>query len=185
MALVPSTMPELGIPAPPFSLPDTNGKLVSLDDFAAAPALLVVFWCSHCPYVKHIREGFVTFAREYQAKHLAVVAISSNDTGSHPQDGPEHMRADVAEFGYTFPYVHDDSQDVARAYQAACTPDFFLYDANGLLAYRGRFDGATPGNDTPVTGNELRAAADTVLAGEQPATEQMPSIGCNIKWRTQ
>ena len=185
MALVPSTMPELGIPAPSFSLPDTNGKLVSLDDFAGAPALLVVFWCSHCPYVRHIREAFVSFAQEYQAKQAAIVAISSNDTVSHPQDGPEAMRADVEEFGYTFPYLHDDSQDVARDYQAACTPDFFLYDADRLLAYRGRFDAATPGNDVPVTGNDLRAAMDTVLAGQQPKAEQMPGIGCNIKWRTE
>jgi len=177
-------MPELGIPAPGFALPDTNGKLVSLDDFAAAPALLVAFWCSHCPYVQHIREAFVTFAREYQAKGVAIVAISSNDAGSHPQDGPENMRADVEEFGYTFPYLYDATQDVARTYQAACTPDFFLYDADGLLAYRGRFDAATPGNDTSISGNELRAAIDAVLAGEKPEAEQMPSIGCNIKWRT-
>jgi len=185
MALVPSTMPELGIPAPPFSLPDTSGKLVSLDDFAAAPALLVAFWCNHCPYVRHIREAFVTFAREYQAKQVSIVAISSNDTVSHPQDSPAYMRKDAEEFGYAFPYLYDASQDIARAYDAACTPDFFVYDANRQLAYRGRFDAATPGNDAPVTGNELRAAIDTVIEGRRPKAEQMPSIGCNIKWRTQ
>jgi peroxiredoxin len=178
-------MPELGIPAPPFSLPDTNGKLVSLDDLAAAPALLIAFWCNHCPYVKHVRGAFVEFAKEYQAKGLAVVAICSNDAVSHPEDSPENMRKEATKYGYPFPYLHDASQEIARAYAAACTPDFFLYDADRQLAYRGRFDAATPGNDVPVTGAELRAAADTVLAGQQPDPEQMPSIGCNIKWRAQ
>jgi thiol-disulfide isomerase/thioredoxin len=144
--------------------------------------LLVAFWCSHCPYVRHIRQGFTAFAREYQAKDVAIIAISSNDEVSHPQDGPAQMRADVEEFGYTFPYLRDASQEVARTYEAACTPDFFLYDADRRLAYRGRFDAATPGNDIPVTGNEMRAAIDTLLSGKSIGAEQIPSIGCSIKW---
>jgi peroxiredoxin len=182
VALVPSNMPALGLPAPDFTLTDTDGRSVSLADFSAAPVLLVAFWCSHCPYVRHIRQGFAAFAREYQAKDVAIIAISSNDEVSHPQDGPAQMRADVEEFGYTFPYLRDASQEVARAYEAACTPDFFLYDANRRLAYRGRFDAATPGNDVPVTGNEMRAAIDTLLSGQAIGAEQMPSIGCSIKW---
>lgn len=183
MTLVPSTMPELGLPAPRFSLPDTAGRTVTIDDFSEAPALLVTFWCSHCPFVRHIREGFATFAREYQAKDVAIVAISSNDEISHPQDGPEQMRADVEEFGYTFPYLRDASQEVAHAYQAACTPDFFLYDQNRKLVYRGRFDAATPNNNVPVTGEDMRAAINALLAGKPLSAEQTPGIGCNIKWK--
>jgi peroxiredoxin len=183
MALVPSNMPELGLPAPNFELPDTDGGRVALDNFSDAPALLVAFWCSHCPYVQHIREGFIAFAREYQQKGLAVVAISSNDEVTHPQDGPEAMRSDVEKFGYTFPYLHDASQEVAHACEAACTPDFFLYDGERRLAYRGRFDGASPGNDVAVTGDELRAVTDALLSGRPISAEQMPSIGCNIKWK--
>jgi peroxiredoxin len=183
MALVPSTMPDLGLPAPRFSLPDAAGGTVSIDDFSDAPVLLVAFWCSHCPFVRHIREEFAAFAREYQAKNVAVVAISSNDDASHPQDGPEQMRADVEAFGYTFPYLRDATQEVARAYEAACTPDFFLYNENRRLVYRGRFDGATPSNDVPVTGADMRVAVDALLAGQPLAPEQTPSIGCNIKWK--
>ena len=184
MALTPSTMPKLGIPAPSFALPDTDGNIVSLDDFSETSALLVAFWCNHCPYVQHIREKFVEVAGEYQQKNVGIVAISSNDVTTHPQDGPDAMRADAEEFGYTFPYLYDATQDIARAYEAACTPDFFLYDSGLKLAYRGRFDAATPGNDIAVTGDELSAALDTVLLGKLPGSEQMPSIGCNIKWRT-
>lgn len=176
-------MPELGLPAPDFALPDTNGNLVALGDFAGKP-LLVAFWCNHCPYVKHINSAFASFAAEYQAKGLGIVAISANDVSTHPQDGPDEMHKMAGQSGYVFPYLYDESQAVARAYAAACTPDFFLYDAGHKLVYRGRFDGSTPGNDVPVTGAELRTAVDALLAGEAIAPEQNPSIGCNIKWRT-
>ena len=183
MTLTPSNMPELGRPAPEFALPDTDGHTVRLADFAASPALLVVFWCNHCPYVKHVRRGFVDFAREYQARGLAVVAINSNDEQTHPQDSPARMREVAAEFGYSFPYLYDASQDVARAFQAACTPDFFLYDAQRELVYRGQFDASRPGNNVPVTGADLRAAVDALMAGEPVAAQQLPSIGCNVKWK--
>jgi peroxiredoxin len=176
-------MPELGLPAPDFALSDTNGRLVSLADFAGQP-LLVAFWCNHCPYVKHINSAFASFAAEYQAKGLSIVAISANDVTTHPQDGPDEMKQMAEQSGYVFPYLYDESQSVAKAYEAACTPDFFLYDASHKLVYRGRFDGSTPGNDVAVTGAELRAATDALLAGEAIAPEQNPSIGCNIKWRT-
>jgi len=183
VAVTPSNMPALGIPAPDFSLPDTSGKHVSLDDFSAAPALLVAFWCNHCPFVKHLREGFVEFAREYEARGLATVAINANDADNYPDDGPDAMRAAAEQFGYGFPYLYDEDQSVARAYAAACTPDFFLYDSDRRLVYRGQFDASRPGNDLPVDGRDLRAAADSVLAGKAPAPEQLPSIGCNIKWK--
>jgi peroxiredoxin len=177
-------MPDLGTPAPDFALPDTStGRTVRRDDFSSSPALLVAFWCNHCPFVKHIEQGFVSFAREYQGKGLAVVAISANDAGAYPEDGPDAMRSAATSHGYTFPYLHDESQAVARAYQAACTPDFFLYDAGRRLAYRGQFDASRPGNDVPVTGADLRAAVDALLAGRSPSADQRPSIGCNIKWK--
>ena len=184
MALTPSTMPELGLPAPAFSLPDTGGRSVQLEDFAAQPALLVAFWCNHCPYVKHIRAGFVEFVREYQPRGLAVVAISANDVTTHPADSPDAMRAEARQHGFGFPYLYDESQDVARAYDAACTPDFFLYDDDRRLVYRGQFDGSRPGNDVAVTGADLRRAVDAVLAGQDVPGEQTPSIGCNIKWKS-
>lgn len=183
MALTSSQMAELGTPAPDFDLPDATGRRVALDDYAEAPALLVVFWCNHCPFVRHIRRAFAEFAREYVARGLAIVAINSNDIRTHPEDDAEHMRAESAEFGYSFDYLIDESQDVARAYHAACTPDFFLYDRARRLVYRGQFDPSRPGNGVPITGKDLRAAADAVLAGEPVSSEQAPSIGCNIKWK--
>ena len=183
MVLTPSKMPELGGPAPDFALPDTAGVHVRRDDFAGAPALLVAFWCNHCPYVRHIREAFAALVHEYQEQGLAAVAINANDASAYPDDSPEQMRIEAARFVYSFPYLYDESQDVARAYQAACTPDFFLYDAQRRLVYRGQFDDSRPGNDQPVTGADLRAALDAVLAGRPVPGEQRPGIGCNIKWK--
>jgi len=184
MALTPSNMPALGQSAADFRLPNTEGLPVELRDFAEAPALLVAFWCNHCPYVIHIRSAFVAFAREYQARGLAVVAINANDAEQYPQDGPAAMRAAAAEFGYSFPYLFDASQSVAKAYGAACTPDFFLYDQQRELVYRGQFDASRPGKERPADGADLRAAVDALLAGEKIHPEQVPSIGCNIKWRS-
>jgi peroxiredoxin len=183
MARTESTMLELGTPAPDFSLPDTEGRPVGLADFDGAAALLVVFMCNHCPYVKHIRDGLADFAREYGAKGLAVAGISANDVGTHPQDGPEQMAEEAREAGYTFPYLYDESQAVAQAYRAACTPDFFLFDKDRRLVYRGQFDDSRPGNELPVTGRDLRAAVDAVLAGQPVPAQQKPSMGCNIKWK--
>ena len=183
MARTPSTMLALGTTAPAFRLPDYDGRLHSLEDFAAQPALLVAFICSHCPFVRHLRKEFAAFAREYAARGLAVVAINSNDVVAYPQDGPDAMRAEAAELGYGFPYLLDESQDVAKSYQAACTPDFFLFDATRRLVYRGQFDDSRPGTERPVTGADLRAAVDALLAGHPPVAEQRPSLGCNIKWR--
>lgn len=178
-----STMMPLGTRAPEFRLPDTGGELVSLEDFQGADALLVAFLSNHCPYVKHIRRGLAEFAREYGEHGLATVAINSNDTERYPDDSPERMGSVKDEVGFVFPYLFDESQDVAKAYRAACTPDFFLFDDELELAYRGRFDASRPGNKVPVTGEDLRAAADAVLEGRRPSGEQLPSMGCNIKWK--
>lgn len=175
MAATPSTMLELGTTAPLFSLPDVDGGNVCLDDFWSADALLVVFVSNHCPYVKHIRQGLVELAREYQPRGAAFVAIGANDLERYPQDRPEP--------GYPFPYLLDETQSVARAYRAACTPDFYLFDRDRSLVYRGQFDDSRPGNDRPVTGADVRAALDAVLRGEAPSPEQTPSIGCSIKWK--
>jgi len=183
MALTPSTMLPLGTAAPDFKLPDTTGKLVALADFANAPALLVAFICNHCPYVKHIRRGLADFAREYQAKGVAIVAINSNDVKNYPDDSPAKMAEEVKLAGYSFPYLYDESQKVARAYQAACTPDFFLFDRARKLVYRGQMDDSRPSSGTPVTGADLRAALDAVLASKPVAAHQVPSMGCNIKWK--
>jgi len=183
MVMTPSTMLPLGTVAPDFSLPDPQGRTVALADFAGAPGLLVMFLCNHCPFVQHIRTELARFASEFAARGLAIVGINSNDTVSHPEDGPENMAVEAQRFGYRFPYLVDASQQVAKAYRAACTPDFFLFDRNGRLVYRGQFDGSRPGNDEPVTGADLRAAAAAVLAGRQAPAEQKPSVGCNIKWR--
>jgi peroxiredoxin len=184
MALTPSTMLPLGTPAPDFSLTDTvSGRPVSLADFNDRHALLVAFICNHCPYVKHIADGFAAFVREYQDKGLAVVAISANDPGHRKEDGPEFMAEEAKQRGYVFPYLFDDEQRVAKAYRAACTPDFFLFDAERRLVYRGQFDDSRPGNDRPVTGRDMRAAVDAALAGAPVPAEQVPSIGCNIKWK--
>ena len=183
MTLTPSTMLELGTPAPRFRLPDTEGRLLTLADFKDAPALLVVFMCNHCPYVKHIRPALAAFAREFQPKGLAVVGINSNDAAKHPDDSPEKMVDEVALAGYTFPYLYDETQETAKVYRAACTPDFFLFDKDRKLVYRGQFDDSRPGNNVPLTGKDLRDAVNAVLAGKSPSAEQKPSIGCNIKWK--
>jgi peroxiredoxin len=183
MVMTASTMLELGTSAPGFSLPDTEGNLVCLADFMDAPALLVVFMCNHCPYVKHVADQLAALAREYQKKGVAVVGINANDWDSYPDDSPAKMSEEVARRGYTFPYLHDESQEVAKAYRAACTPDFFVFDFERRLAYRGQMDDSRPGGDTPVTGRDLRAALDAVLAHKPVRKSQKPSLGCNIKWR--
>jgi len=184
MAKTASTMLELGTPAPDFSLPEpVTGKIVALADFQNKPGLLVIFMCNHCPYVKHIRAGLAEFAREYQAKGLAIVAISANDVENFPDDSPQKMAEEVTAAGYVFPYLYDETQAVAKAYKAACTPDFFLFDAERKLVYRGQFDDSRPGSDIPVTGSDLRAAAAALLVGQSISAEQKASIGCNIKWK--
>jgi peroxiredoxin len=183
MAATASTMLPLGTAAPDFHLPDATGHLVSRDDFAGSSALLVMFLCNHCPYVKHVAEEVVRLAREYQARGVGVVAISSNDVAQHPEDGPVRMAEVAAAMGATFPYLYDEAQDVAKAYHAACTPDFFLFGADRRLAYRGQLDGARPGNDVPVSGHDLRAALDAVRAGTPVPEPQRPSLGCSIKWK--
>ena len=183
MALTPSTMLPLGTPAPDFRLPDTGGKMVALADFKSAPALAVLFICNHCPYVQHIRAGLAQFGRDYQVRGAAIVAISANDIQSHPDDSPAKMAIEAKAVGYTFPYLYDETQAVAKAYRAACTPDIFLFDSNRKLVYRGQFDASRPGNGIPVTGKDLRAAMDAVLAGRPVSERQTASMGCNIKWK--
>ena len=184
MAATQSTMLGLGAPAPDFTLPDAvSGRAVRLADFAGKQGLLVMFLCPHCPYVKHIQGALAALLAEYRGQPLGIVAISSNDVAQFPEDGPEGLRQSALDLGFDFPYCYDESQEVAKAYQAACTPDFFLFDHDRRLAYRGQFDSARPKNSEPVTGADLRAALDAVLAGHAPAGEQRPSIGCNIKWK--
>ncbi len=184
MAVTPSTMLPLGTPAPEFSLPDPDGRRWSLADFADARALVVVFISNHCPYVKHIKAELAAFAREVQQAHdVATVAIMANDYEAYPDDHPDEMRRDAERFGYPFPYLIDGDQSVAKAYRAACTPDFFLFDRDRTLVYRGQFDGARPGNDEPITGGDLRAAIEALATDRPVPAEQTPSIGCNIKWR--
>lgn len=183
MAATESTMLELGTPAPDFDLPDPAGNRVRLDDFADAKGLVVAFICNHCPFVKHIREGLAEYAREYSGRGIALVAINANDFVNYSGDTPERMQEEAEKYGYTFPYVYDETQAVAKAYRAACTPEFYLFDGDRQLVYRGRFDGATPGNDEPVTGADLRRATDALLAGGKPDDDQHPGIGCNIKWK--
>jgi peroxiredoxin len=177
-----STMLPLGTQAPDFSLVNTDSQTVSLSDFSGKPALLVMFICNHCPFVKHIAEELSVLGREYQSRGAGIVAISSNDSTKHPEDSPEQMVHESENRGYVFPYLFDEDQAVAKAYKAACTPDFFLFDGEQKLAYRGQLDASRPGNGIPVTGTDLRSALDAILSG-QPVTEnQTPSIGCNIKW---
>jgi thiol-disulfide isomerase/thioredoxin len=182
MPATPSTMLDLGTPAPQFRLRDATGAAVSSDQFVGFP-FLVAFLCPHCPFVKHVRAGFAQFANEYQGKGLAIVAINSNDLDAFPDDGPVSMKKEMEEGAYTFPYLIDSDQSIAKAFRAACTPDFFLFDSDHKLVYRGQFDASRPGNEVPVTGSDLRAAADALLAGQTPNPEQRPSIGCNIKWK--
>lgn len=177
-----STMRQLGTPAPDFSLINVDGQTVSLSDFRGQPTL-VMFICNHCPFVKHIAPELARLAPEYQAKGVAIVAINSNDASMHPDDSPERMVQEVEERGYTFPYLYDETQEVAKAYHAACTPDFFLFDKDHRLYYRGQLDASRPQNGIPVTGSDLRAALDALLAGQPAPEKQIPSIGCNIKWR--
>jgi peroxiredoxin len=183
MVLMPSTMLPLGTKAPDFKLPNVDGRNVSLADFAGAPAYLIVFMCNHCPYVKHVAPQLARLAREYQAKGVAVIGINSNDVATHPADSPEQMVHEVESREYTFPYLFDETQSVAKAYQAACTPDFYVFDKSQKLIYRGQMDASRPDSGIPVTGNDLRAALDAVLAGKTPPADQKPSIGCNIKWK--
>ncbi|MEE8483072.1 MAG: thioredoxin family protein [Nitrospinota bacterium] len=182
MSLTPSTMLALGTPAPDFKLADTDGKTVSLSDFADKPALLVAFICNHCPYVKHVSKGLAGLARDFQDKGCAVVCINSNDANNYPEDSPKNMAREKKTSGYTFPYLYDDTQRVAKAYRAACTPDFYLFDNERKLVYRGQMDGSRPGNGVPVTGGDLRNALDVILAGKPAPEKQTPSMGCNIKW---
>ncbi|HMP81555.1 MAG TPA: thioredoxin family protein [Verrucomicrobiota bacterium] len=184
MARTESTMLPLGTAAPDFKLPDTDGKLVSPADFNGKPALLVMFICNHCPFVKHIRDGLAQLGRDYIPRGAAIVAISSNDVANHPEDSPARMKDEAKAAGYIFPYLYDESQSVAKAYRAACTPDFFLFDKDRKLIYRGQFDDSRPGNGIPVTGKDLRAALDAVLAGKTVSTAQKASLGCNIKWKS-
>jgi peroxiredoxin len=184
MALTPSTMLPLGTMAPDFKLPDTNGKIVSPADFKDAPALLVIFMCNHCPYVVHLRAGLAQLARDYLPKRVAIVGINANDVANYPEDCPARMRDEVKSAGYSFPYLYDETQAVAKAYRAACTPDLFLFDRYRKLVYRGQFDDSRPGNGIPVTGKDLRAALDAVLAGKPVSLSQKASMGCNIKWKS-
>jgi peroxiredoxin len=178
-----STMKKLGTPAPDFQLMNVDGRLVGLADFDDQPALLVIFMCNHCPFVKHVAGGLTQLALDYMPKGVAVVGINSNDPGVQPQDSPEQMVHEAEQRGYPFPYLYDETQEVAKAYGAACTPDFFLFDKKRQLVYRGQLDASRPGNNVPVTGKDLRAALDAFLAGKPPPEQQIPSIGCNIKWR--
>lgn len=183
MALTESTMLELGTTAPDFELRDVvNGKTVHRDDFRGQKGLLVMFICTHCPYVKHIEKGIAQLGSDYAGK-LGIVAISSNDAQNYPDDSPEGLKKQAQRLGFMFPYLYDESQAVARAYDAACTPDIYLFDKDFKLVYRGQFDGSRPGNGVPITGQDLRAALDAVLHGEKPGLDQKASIGCNIKWK--
>jgi peroxiredoxin len=183
MARTPSTMLPLGTPAPDFSLINVDGQTVSLSDFQNAPALLVMFICNHCPYVKHVADQLAQLGHEYTQRNASIVAINSNDVANHPADSPEQMVAEAEMRGYVFPYLYDETQEVAKAYHAACTPDFFLFDADKKLAYRGQLDSSRPDSGIPVTGGDLRAALDAVLGGKKPSADQKSSLGCNIKWK--
>ncbi len=176
-------MSPLGTTAPDFALPSPEGKTVALADFKNAPALLVVFMCNHCPYVQHVRSGLAAMARDFQKRGVAVVGINANDVRNYPADSPAKMREEIRAAGYTFPYLYDESQAVAKAYRAACTPDFYLFDQERKLVYRGQMDDSRPGNGIPVTGNDLRAAVEAVLAKKPVSSKQKASIGCNIKWK--
>jgi peroxiredoxin len=183
MVRTPSTMLALGTRAPDFALPNVDGRTVTLADAAGPRGTLVMFICNHCPFVKHVADQLAALGREYLPRGIGVVAISSNDVSSHPADSPEQMVHEAEDRGYVFPYLYDETQEVAHAYHAACTPDFFLFDGDRKLAYRGQLDSSRPGNDVPVTGADLRAAIDALLAGRPVPAEQRPSLGCNIKWK--
>ena len=177
-------MKELGTRAPDFALRDVvSGKTVTRKDVGGSKGMLVMFICRHCPFVKHVQDELAKIGRDYAGRGVGIVAISSNDVASHPEDSPTKLAYQAQELQFTFPYLFDESQDVARAYDAQCTPDFFLYDAQGKLVYRGQLDDSRPGNDIPVTGKDLRAALDALIDGRLISSQQRPSIGCNIKWR--
>ena len=184
MARTPSTMLDLGTAAPSFELPDSvSGSTISLASFAGKKGLLVMFICNHCPFVKHINDELVRLGKDYAGSDLGIVAINSNDVDAHPDDAPDKMKANAEALGYAFPYCYDATQDVAKAYAAACTPDFFLFDEGRKLVYRGQLDGSRPENGVAINGQDLRAAISAVLAGSAVAEDQQPSIGCNIKWK--
>ncbi|OJJ17086.1 thioredoxin family protein [marine bacterium AO1-C] len=184
MALTPTRQIPLGFTAPDFSLPDTvSGKTLSLDELASDKATVVMFICNHCPYVKHVNEGLVQLAQDYLLKGVAFIAISSNDVANYPEDSPARMTAMAKTLGYPFPYLYDETQEVAKAYSAECTPDFSIFDGDRKCVYRGQLDGSRPGSGTPVTGEDIRKALDAMLAGESVSAEQIPSVGCNIKWK--
>ena len=184
MVRTPSTMLPLGTPAPDFALPNVDGRTVSFADAAGARGTVVMFICNHCPFVKHVADHLAALGREYLPRGVGFVAISSNDVSTHPADSPEQMVHEAEARGYPFPYLYDETQDVAKAYRAACTPDFYLFDSGRALVYRGQLDGSRPGGDVPVTGHDLRVALDALLAGRPPLAEQIPSLGCNVKWRS-
>ena len=182
MAATPSTMLDLGTTLPPFRLRDINGKAVTSNDFGGSRGLLVAFICPHCPYVRHVRAEFARLAKEIQDRGISVIAINSNDATAFPDDSPDGMRKEASEVGYTFSYLVDDTQEVAKSFRAACTPDFFLFDSQRRLVYRGQFDDSRPKSEVPVTGKDVRAAVDALLAGTPIPADQRPSLGCNIKW---
>jgi len=183
MVRTPSTMLPLGTQAPDFELPNVDGRMVGLAEAAGPRGTVVMFICNHCPFVKHVADHLAMVARDYASRGIGFVAISSNDVAAHPADSPEQMVREAEDRGYLFPYLYDETQEVAKAYHAACTPDFYLFDAESKLAYRGQLDSSRPGNDLPVTGSDLRGAIDALLAGRPPRDDQKPSIGCNIKWK--
>ncbi len=183
MVRTPSTMLPLGTRAPDFELPNVDGRMLGLAEAAGPQGTVVMFICNHCPFVKHVADHLAMVARDYASRGIGFVAISSNDVAVHPADSPEQMVREAEDRGYLFPYLYDETQEVAKAYHAACTPDFYLFDAEMKLAYRGQLDSSRPGNDLPVTGSDLRGAIDALLAGRPPRDDQKPSIGCNIKWK--
>ena len=185
MAATPSTMMPLGTIAPDFTLPDTvTGRTMSLQELKSDQATVIMFICNHCPFVKHVQHGLITLANDYQPRGVSFVAISSNDIEGYPDDAPDKMKEVAEQFSYPFPYLFDESQDVAKAYDAACTPDFYIFDKDLKCVYRGQLDDSRPGNLIPVTGRDIRVALDSMLRGEPVNPDQMPSIGCNIKWKT-
>lgn len=184
MAVTPSSMLPLGTKAPAFQLPDTRtGKIISLEQLKSDKGTVIMFICNHCPYVKHIQTKLVDIAKKYQAEGISFIAISSNNADNYPADGPENMRKEAEAHGYTFPYLYDETQAVAKSYHAACTPDLYIFDGDLACVYRGRFDGASPGNGVAVTGHDLSVALDALLSGKSINADQKPSIGCNIKWK--
>ncbi|EAY29361.1 thioredoxin family protein [Microscilla marina] len=184
MALTPTKQIPLGFIAPDFTLPDTvSGKTMSLEQLKSDKATVVMFICNHCPYVKHVNDALVALANDYMPKGVAFVAISSNDAEAYPADGPEQMKTEATRLGYPFPYLYDETQEVAKAYTAECTPDFNIFDGNLRCVYRGQLDGSRPGSNVPVTGKDMRQALDAILAGKPVSTDQTPSVGCNIKWK--